>query len=497
MIRRAVLFAGLVVALTACRASPEDVARWETSEDGPERLAKVVRDDGAAIALRRDAALALVRLERRNRRVGLPMLADALAASTESGRANVVEAIGPELIAETGRARVEDSPDPSLPAKDALHLLLARGLVADAGRSAAFRGALLAWVRTSLPDRMTDRTQRYSLPETVRLLGPGASRGVLTLAGPHGSIERIARVLREVDGDADRRADGDELAAILRGAPWRERDMAAILDANRRAKVRATQAQVEQQLSVYSRDGIKHVTAAMVALGGTSIGTILDLAEDTAAPDDRRATLLGVLASNAGSLDPPAIDRLFTIAAAPTTGRDARTRAFEAIDAFVDRLSTTPRLWALLARGGGVRLGAANVLLHRIKAGEVDAFLRAVTVPGVAGAGSAEPLAYGPELVKLVGRDALLPYLKDKRTSVRVIALAALAGDQTTLRPFESDGAPLPACAVGYDWHDCVSISSLSAGAGPDLSARAERDPVATVGAFVCTCLHVCPRVIE
>ena len=63
---------------------------------------------------------------------------------------------------------------------------------------------------------MTDRTQRYSLPETVRLLGPGASRGVLTLAGPHGLIERIARVLREVDGDADRRADGDELAAISR-----------------------------------------------------------------------------------------------------------------------------------------------------------------------------------------------------------------------------------------------------------------------------------------
>ena len=105
--------------------------------------------------------------------------------------------------------------------------------------------------------------------------------------------------------------------------------MAAILDANRRAKVRATQAQVEQQLSVYSRDGIKHVTAAMVALGGPSIGTILDLAEDTAAPDDRRATLLGVLASNAGSLDPPAIDRLLAIAAAHNRERpeDPRLRS--------------------------------------------------------------------------------------------------------------------------------------------------------------------------
>jgi hypothetical protein len=47
--------------------------QWETSEDGLERLAKTVADEGASLEVRRDAGLALARLERNGRRVGLPM----------------------------------------------------------------------------------------------------------------------------------------------------------------------------------------------------------------------------------------------------------------------------------------------------------------------------------------------------------------------------------------------------------------------------------------
>jgi hypothetical protein len=524
------------LSLAGCHASSADVTRWETSEDGPEHLAKAVADEGASLEVRRDAGLALVRLERNGRRVGLPMLADALAASNESGRAKVVAAMAPELVAGVGRAPTDSPPaasagkegstavtsagpppDPSLPAKDAVHLLLARGLVKDASVEASLRGSLSSWLRVSLAQRMTDRSQRYSVPEAIRVLGPGSAHGLLTLAGPHGGIERIAPVLREIDGDADRKAHGDELGAMLRGVPWHDREAAA--QVNKENHVTVSPEQMEKIVSAYADLGITSILDAMGRLGSFPADAILDVVESPASPAARREKLLGALAAHPEAVDAKATERVFTIATAASTEGSTCEAAFRVVQALPDRAATTPRLWALLPRGGRVRMEAGRVLLTRITTGEVDAFLHAVTAPKVTGAGHQEALEYAPALEKLLGREALRPYTKSRVAAIRAIALPAFADEPATLAASEKDEAELPASADGFDW-DCPvgqraaaddanmsslmnDLASLSAKPGGqlelvpiDLNAilggpvpDIQKPAPVTVGTFVCHCL--------
>jgi hypothetical protein len=473
--------AALLGALTlaGCHASPADVTRWETSEDGPERLAKAVQDEGASVDVRGAAGLALVRLERRGRHVGLPMLADTLAASSEAGRARVIAAMAPELVARAGSGDLmKGSPDPSLPAKDALHLLLARGLVQDPSQAAAFRTALESWLRASLPRRMADRTQRYTPPETMRLLGPASSRGLLTLAGPHGGLERIAKVLREIGSDADRKAQAEELGAMLREYPWHDRELAAVAEANRTANPSA--AQLEKAASAYADDGVGSIIQAVSTLGVIPTGAILDVFERATTPAKLRERLLGVLAAHPEAVDAPAVQRL----------------------------------WTMLRRGGEVRLQSAQLLLPRIGPGEIEAFLGSVSEAKVPGAGYREAMAYGPALMKIAGREALRAYTKSKTPVIRAIALSGLADEPATIRTFDDDKGVLPSAAEGSGWscpasglvpvHDessinpfakslmreeakFVNLSALMYLGGGD-NAPKEEPP--TVGSFVCSCLE-------
>src|SRR3984885_6979147 len=55
-----------------CAVSESDVHRWETTENGPEKLYAIVTHDKYAWPLREEAAMSLIRMRPRNgKRVGL------------------------------------------------------------------------------------------------------------------------------------------------------------------------------------------------------------------------------------------------------------------------------------------------------------------------------------------------------------------------------------------------------------------------------------------
>src|ERR1700733_15426278 len=93
-----------------CAVSESDVHRWETTENGPEKLYAIVIHDKYAWPLREEAALSLVRVRPRNgKRVGLEYLATgydtpegkvagALSMLTEEARRNIVDGITPKLV---------------------------------------------------------------------------------------------------------------------------------------------------------------------------------------------------------------------------------------------------------------------------------------------------------------------------------------------------------------------------------------------------------------
>ena len=55
-----------------CAVSESDVHRWETTEDGPEKLYAIVTHDKYAWPLREEAALSLVRMRSRERQASRP-----------------------------------------------------------------------------------------------------------------------------------------------------------------------------------------------------------------------------------------------------------------------------------------------------------------------------------------------------------------------------------------------------------------------------------------
>jgi hypothetical protein len=323
---------------------------------------------------------------------------------------------------------------------------------------------------------MSDQTQRYSIPEDIRLLGPASTHGLLTLAGPHGGIERIAKVLAEIDADADRKTQADELGAMLRASPWHDRDEATVADTNR--PIHMSREQLERAASIYTDAGVASVVQAMNTLGVVQTGAILDVVERAQTPKERRERLLGVLAAH-----PDAVDA-----------------------------STVERLWTMLVPGGELRMQAGELLLTRIGPGEVDRFLRTVSVAKVAGAGYREAMAYGPALLKIAGRDALRPYTKSKVPVIRAIALSAFVDEPATIRAFEDDQAALPPTAEGYSWvcparqlvhsfaglagqakilsaSDPADAPPINLAALANLGSDVLKEEAATVGSFVCQCL--------
>ncbi len=342
---------GLVVALASagCGPSPADLARWEASEpDGLERLERVVVDRAAKPALRADAALLMIRAERRGRRPGLERLAEIVAHAPAADATPLLEQLVPRLSAEIRRDGAIDG----IAEKDFAVLLLLDDAVAAAPLKAALRDAVLVWVRTATLARLAERRQRTSVPQAVRLLGAPAVEPFPALVGvPDAPLPLLATLVRDVGAPDTRAAMAgaliarDERLASPAGAAELRR---AVDEANAKSGARPAAALVDAQLAKHRARVRGLVFEALIALGEPSARAhVVDRATAAAEPGEvRRAALAAMGVPAATSATASARSRRTT----PRTSRRAsRPQSSSSTRARPPRRSTSS---STRARGG-------------------------------------------------------------------------------------------------------------------------------------------------
>jgi hypothetical protein len=441
----------LVLAVGACSSTASEIRRREQADDGPEQLALLVRDDHARIELRRDAAIALTRIERRQRRVGLDLLLDALGDLPETSREHIVAAMAPELVRETELARPTSGDDRSLPAKDAVYAFLSRGLVADAKHKAELSSALLAWTQSTTLARLDDTSQRYSCEQAMRLVGAPAVRHLPELLPEATRVGHVVALVIELGDSATKDAARVALIAIAREL---------------------------KSSAVSIREGkLPRVMRAMKRLGGA---TVVSAATDATDTGEARALALGALQGHAGDLSGAQIDRVSSIARDEATPEATRDAAFVRL---AELPNATQRLYGFFAsKSWRARYGAALVVLRSMDANGIAEFMDHLPAKPSVAMDAREPLAYGPTLAKIGGHAALNSWLASKSFGARATALASHKGDAEKLAPYASDATPLPSCTK-----DGTCIWTCSAGKAGALVLTAAPT---TLGEFVRLCLE-------
>ena len=460
-----------------CAPSPADVARLrDEGDNGPDRLAAIVRDAKGSGAVQKDAALALVTLTLRGRHVGLDLLADALAARGATSRAPLVEAISAELTKGMALPRTPTG-DPALAHKDGAYLLYSRGLATGASKE-ALGSALDRWVRESPMDRLDDAGQRYGATSLLHALGPAAARTLSRFFDDDRDYRRALDFVLASGDDVAMRAASVSLARFVgtvRTPAWRESKRQELEDQHRRSRQSFTILEVDVQLRTIQHNELDHVFRALERLADPeAVAALLAAGEDHDLATADRGVALKSLGKRAGLLDDAQIDRVLAIA---TTGalivaRSAETERAEAAggqphyDTDLAKAALTcaaqaprarPKLLELVAshRSWRLRMEAASTLLRLAvdrlteKPGSVDEVLARLPARNDVPMALAEITAYGAAISATPeGKAAARAHLGDTSLGARLAALTALRDDRPALEPREKDEAKLPQCSA-------------------------------------------------
>ena len=488
----------VTVGASACGTSDADVARWERDEGGAELLAGVVRDEGASLERRRDATLALFRLERRGRHIGLDVALSTLAALGGAPRARLVAALAPELVRLTTLSRPPRGPDPSLAGKDAAYALVARGLASEPAVRADLAAALGQWAKASPVSRLDDVTQRYSFHQLARLLGAPSVASVVAVVSPIELRDRFAELVLEIGDEATKALARDTMVALARriDAPaWLDEKRPEIEAADRAAHLRVTPEQLDTQVAQAQGQELVRTFAVLARFGGAN-GYLTTVARETMRAPHVRAAAIRSLDVAKITLASESAARLLAIANDDATG-DAVLGATLDTLAAVD--GAAPALYVLFASDHWPRrFGAAMAILRTLGPGDVGDFLRHLAAAEGRPMGIVEPIAYGVALAKIAGGPAALAqHLESRSRVVRITALGAYFGapaeHRVTLARFERDVSPLPRCETRAPSGSGSARATCTWACDP--ARRANDDtpsavPVRTIGDLVRLCLE-------
>lgn len=479
-----------LVALTcaaACGPDARDLAKWEASDErGPERLAEVVSSPKRATDLRRDAGLALLRLERRGRRVGIDLLLKALTDLPATDRDAVVASLAPPLARLLAAERPAGAGDPTLAAKDLAYAVLSRQL-ADAPTRAVLRAALLEWARRDTIARIADPLQRFGPIHVFRLLGPeGLTHAPALLAEPGGDPRAIAALVAEVGDDPSKARAVSGLAkrdVSLRADAWAVKARVDVDAANRAAGVNPTAAQRDLQVEAFRANERDRGLQALRVLGTPEAVTeLVARAADTTDRAKSREGALRALGPHAKALAPH-VTAIAAIARDPASGDDDVRAQAASLLAKAD--APTPVLLDLFgSKTPLARFHAARHLLSRRPEFALADFMARLPVDDKTPMSMEEVLYYGATLARREGgRKALEPYLSSRALGPRLVALSGFYGgnreDLAALQRFERDPARLPACSDerACRW-SCPELARVGSPSRPD-----------TVGELVIQCL--------
>jgi hypothetical protein len=512
---------GLLLGATGCRVTGEDIQRWERTEMGPFKLVAVVTHDKYDVPLRRDAAIALLRMKPRNgQRLGLQCetrldrdmppvcLQEALASLPPDERRRLVGELVPVLVTEMSKPAPAEGPngamppDPTVPYKDGAFAILTYDrapLVLDDEQRKALRTALVKWATSDFERRLAIGSQAFGPEQILRQFGAEAAPGLVSHIRADGAYDRAASLVADL-GDAATKDQASqklvELAKFTESQAWFDKTRPQVQASNKAANYNVEGDKLDRQVRDFQEEQLVKVYASMKRVGGrAAVDYLLGVATDPKRPEKRR---LGALAALEGRLDrsnPADVQRVLAAAAAEDTPDAVRDLAFQRVGE-LPREQVVGKLYDLFAsplaaKKWKIRWVAASTVLKMSSAKDVPEFF--ARLPGAAAPGFAmsEPLTYGEQIGKMnppPARDVLAQPLRQGTLAQRLTALGYFyahgkAADAPLLAPLEDDKAALPKVEDPEGKWQC---GVPKAGGKP---GETELREVTTVGEFVKTCV--------
>ncbi len=388
------------LALSACAVSETDVHRWETTENGPEKLYNIVTHDKFSWPLRAEAALSLVRMRPRNgKRIGLEHLVvgydtptgrvqGSLAVLSEEARRRIVDDITPKLVEAIQQPVPPKSadgtlvPDPSIPYKDAAFALLSHEppLASNEKTKADLVAALSQWVQTDFEARIDSGAQQFGVEQIMRFLGSPSVKmlpGVVTESST--KVDRACALVADIGDDDTKRRAGEALVALgkrIDSSDWLDKQRLLVLEANQKQHIAATPQQVSDQLKQYQEQELEKVFTNMKRVGGRpAVEYCLAYARDKSKSEKMRTDALAALENRVDKSAAGDVNSLFDIVRDDTNPDKVRGVAMARLGELPKEM-IIPKLYTLFDKKWQVRLDAAHMILRMITTRDVADFMR-------------------------------------------------------------------------------------------------------------------------
>jgi hypothetical protein len=494
---RRLVCAGVLTLLvgSGCRTTREDVQRWANTQQGPKKLVAVLTHDKYPIDLRVESALTLVSMRARaGSKGGIDTLVESLTTLPRTERRAVVAGLIPQLKerltqkGSTPGAR-EGEGDPTIPFKDATFSLLTNEgavLIDEPADQEAVKQSLIDWAMADFASRMNAPSQKVSMQQMLRHLGPSSVKALPELIVPEAQgIDRIAQLLAEI-GDADTKARASAMlarvAAEVASAGWLARKTPALKKANEESGLQVDDQRFGIQLGRYQEEELLRVFSSMKQVGGKPVvDYLLGFAADKTRPETQRAGALAALEQNIDKKAPDQVAGILAVASASDTPDSVRDLALRRVGEMPREL-VIQRLYDLFkSENWKVRWLSAELALKTSEAKHIPEFMEHIGV--ATNMSISEPLRYGRLMGGLKGDkkpiEWIEPYARaDHKVPARLSALGyyyawGLEKDLPKVEAYAGDLTKVPACAK--DAKDCEWKCG-------------EKD-VATVADFVTLCL--------
>lgn len=504
--------------VSGCAVSDSDVHRWETTENGPEKLYAIVTHDKYAWPLREEAALSLIRVRPRNgKRVGLEELiigydtpqgrvSGALAVVSEEARRRIIGDIAPQLVAAIQQpppaAPSEGviTPDPSIPYKDAAFALLSHEppLVSDEPTKVALVAALTQWVQTDFESRIDNSSQQFGVEQIMRFLGAPSVKSLPNVISESSSkIDRACALVADI-GDEDTKKRASEVLVALGkridSPQWLDKQRALVIEANQKQKFNATPQQVNEQLRQYQEGELERVFTNIKRVGGKpAIEFCLAYAHDKEKSEKIRTDALAALENRIDKGMPNEINAVFDIVRDDSNPDKVRAVAMARLGELPKDM-VIPRLYSLFDRKWQVRIDAARMILKTIGTKDISEFMHRLPANDKTKMALSEPITYGALIMAIdpaggpKPRDAVNAFLSSAELGAKLTAAGsyymAKRSDAAAVASLAEDKTPVSKCEPA---DQCGWQCDLPKAPG---SQETLTKTVTTVGEFVRYCIE-------
>ena len=503
---------------TGCAVSESDAHRWETTENGPDKLYAIVAHEKYSWPLREEAALSLIRMRPRNgKRVGLEYailghdtpegkVPGALAVLPDDARRRLVNGIAPKLIEQMQQppppAPAEGQvvqPDTSIPYKDAAFALLSHEppLATDEATKASLVAALTQWVQTDFEARIDNSAQQFGVEQIMRFLGASSVKTLpASITETSSKVDRACSLVADIGDDETKKRAGDALVGMAKhiaSTDWVEKQRALVVEANAKSKINATTQQVNDQLKQYQDQELEKVFTNMKRVGGRPVvDYCLGYAHDKNNSEKTRADAMAALENRVDKNSPGDVSTIVDVLTDDANPDSVRAVAMARLGELPKEM-VLPRLYALFDKKWQGRLDAARMVLKTITTKDVPDFMAHLPQSDKTKMALSEPVAYGALIMAMdpqggpKPRDVLARYtqagLGPKLTAVGSY-YAAKKSDAAALTALGEDKTPVPKCDPA---DQCGWQCDVPKAAG---SQDKETKTVTTVGEFIRWCIE-------